>query len=178
MKIRAVSAASSIVVLAVLFGFAVGEIGRGQVNAASGSAPVTITNTPVPITGTVALVPSQPFAAAGAGVTQDTLFAADKFPVPVGKRLIVETISLHADVPPGDIASCGVTSDPATANPVSYRFVMTPQGNFGGFDTFTSTPSVRFYFGPAEELTWFCFRNGSGFITFTWSISGYLVDVS
>jgi hypothetical protein len=179
MKINSVSAGVSVVVFAVLFSLAFGNFGQGR-TAAAGSAPVTIVNTPVPITGT--LVPSQPFAVSGAGVTQDTLFAADKFVVPAGKRLIVEMVAISARVPAGDLASCGVTAHPATAggNPTSYRFVTTPQGPIDGSTSasFVSNPPVRLYLGPGEELTWFCFRsNGSGFITFAWSISGYLVDV-
>jgi hypothetical protein len=180
MRIRAFSTGASVVVLAVLFALAFGNFGQGRTTAASGSAPVTIVNTPVPITGTVALVPAQPFAIHGAGVTQDALFAADKFSVPAGKRLIVETVTISASVPPGDLASCGLTVSPAAPGDlVTHHFAVTPQGNAPTpFDQFVSTAPVRLYFGPNDELTWFCFRsNGSGFITFAWSISGYLVDV-
>jgi hypothetical protein len=182
MKINSVSAGVSVVVFAVLFSLAFGNFGQGRTTAAAGSAPVTIVNTPVPITGTVTLVPSQPFAVSGGGVTQDTLFAADKFVVPAGKRLIVEMVAISARVPAGDLASCGVTAQPATAggDPTSYRFVTTLQGPIDGSTSasFVSNPPVRLYLGPGDELTWFCFRsNGSGFITFAWSISGYLVDV-
>jgi hypothetical protein len=175
MRINAVSAGVSVVVLAILLSLAFGNLGQGR-TAAAGAAPVTIVNTPVP----VALVPSEPYAAQGAGVTQNELFAADKFSVPAGKRLIVETVMLHAEVPLGDLAACGLTATPAGGgNPRSHSFVMTPQGAVASVrDVFISNSPVRLYFSPGDELTWFCFRsNGSGFITFTWSISGYLVDV-
>lgn len=113
-------------------------------------------------------------------MTQSALFAADDFSVPAGKRLIVETVMLDAEVPPGDQAACGLTATPAGGGiPRSHKFVMTPQGVVNSaLDVFISNSPVRLYFSPGEELTWFCYRsNGSGFITFTWSISGYLVDV-
>ena len=178
MQIKAVSASVSAVVIAILFLLAFGNLGQGRATAA-GSAPVTVVNTPLPITGT--LVPSQPFAVGGSGVTQDTLFAVDDFTVPAGKRLIVEMVAIQARVPAGDLASCGVTASAATGgDPTSYRFVTTPQGPVDGSTSasFVSNPPVRLYLGPGDELTWFCFRsNGNGFITFAWSISGYLVDV-
>ena len=177
MQINAVSAGVSAVVIAILFLLAFGNLGQGRATAA-GAAPVTVVNTPLPITGT--LVPSQPFAASGSGVTQDTLFAADHFTVPAGKRLIVEMVAMQARVPAGDLASCGVTASPAASPvPTSYRFVTTPQGAVDGSAsaTFVSNPPVRLYLGPGDELIWFCFRNDSGFISFAWSISGYLVDV-
>jgi hypothetical protein len=164
-----------------MFALAFGNLGQGRTTAAAGAAPVTIVNTPVPITGTVTLVPSQPYAVGGSGVTQDALFAADHFTVPAGKRLIVEMVAMRAQVPVGDLASCGVTASPAPGvDPTSYRFVTTPQGQIDGSttDSFVSNPPVRLYLGPGDELIWFCFRsNGPGFITFAWSISGYLVDV-
>jgi hypothetical protein len=138
-------------------------------------------NIPVPITGTVAIVPSQPFAVNGSGVTQNTLFASNKFVVPADKRLIVETVTIAAEVPPGHLASCGVTASPAAGGEgATHFFVMTPQGDAlaSGVDNFVSTSPVRLYSGPGDTLTWFCFRNnGVGFISFAWSISGYLVDV-
>jgi hypothetical protein len=180
MKINSVSAGVSVVVFAVLLSLAFGNFGQGQTTATAGSAPVTIVNTPVPVTGTVALVPAQPFAVHGGGVTQDELFAADKFSVPAGKRLIVETVTMFAAVPPGDRASCGLTADPAgPSDLVTHHFAVTPQGNAPApYDQFVSTSPVRLYFGPGDELIWFCFRsNGNGFVTFRWSISGYLLDV-
>jgi hypothetical protein len=41
---------------------------------------------------------------------------------------------------------------------------------------FVTTSPVRLYFGPGDELNVFVFRNGLGFVSFSWSISGYLVD--
>jgi hypothetical protein len=175
------TAASTILpvfVLGMLFASAFGRLGSTTATAAPGSAPVTIVNTPLPIIGTVTIVPSQPFAAKGSGVTQDTLFAADEFLVPADKRLIVETISIQAHVPLGDRASCGVSVEPAAGGePTSHRFVMAPQGSLdSGSDLFVSNSSLRLYYAPEDELNWFCFRNGAGFVSFAWSISGYLVD--
>jgi hypothetical protein len=90
-------------------------------------------------------------------------------------------VAIQARVPVGDLASCGVTASPATGgNPTSYRFLTTLQGpiDVSTADSFVSNPPVRLYLGPGDELIWFCFRsNGPGFISFAWSISGYLVDV-
>ena len=121
---------------------------------------------------------SQPFAAGGAGVTQDEQFALDEFTVPTGKRLIVETVTIRSVVPPGEVTSCGMTVEPAAGGPVvTHHFVVSPQGAApSGFDNFLATASVRLYFQPGDEMNWFCYRNGNGFVSFAWSISGYLVD--
>jgi hypothetical protein len=126
----------------------------------------------------VTIVPSEPFAVNGNGVTQDTQFAVGKFTVPAGQRLVVETVTLRATVPPGDATSCGLTVVPgAGGSAVTHNFVVTPQGPAPSpFDNFLSTASVRLYFGPGDELTWFCYRNGNGFVSFAWSASGYRVD--
>ena len=180
MTIKTVSAGASVFVFAGLFLLAFNDFGQGRATAAAGSAPVTIVNTPVPITGTVAFVPSEPFAAKGTDTTQDELFASDKFVVPAGKRLIVETVTLRASVPAGDTASCGVTAAAAAGSGVvTHYFVMTPQGGdtLPSREIFASTAPVRLYFGPEDSLVWFCFRsNGTGFISLVWSISGYVVD--
>jgi hypothetical protein len=128
----------------------------------------------------VTIVPSQPFAAGGSGVTQDAQFALDEFTVPAGKRLVVETVTLRAIVPVGEVTSCGMSVEPALGGPVvTHNFVVTPQGAApSAFDNFLSNTPVRFYFQPGDELNWFCYRNGNGFVSFAWSVSGYLVDVS
>jgi hypothetical protein len=60
---------------------------------------------------------------------------------------------------------------------VVHNFVMTPQGPAPGpFDRFTSHTSTRLYYQPGDAITWFCYRNGAGFVSFAWSISGFLVD--
>jgi len=126
----------------------------------------------------VTLVPSQPFAANGSGVTQDTQFALSEFTVPAGKRLVVETVTLRSTVPAGDATSCGLTVVPGAGGAaITHDFAVTPHGPAPSpFHNFLSTASVRLYFGPGDELKWFCYRNGNGFVSFAWSVSGYLVD--
>jgi hypothetical protein len=132
MKIHSVSTSVSVVVLTILLALAFGNLEQGRTTAAAGSVPVTIVNTPVRITGTVALVSSQPFAANGSGVTQVAPFASDRFSVPAGKRLIVEMVTLEVEVPAGGLATCGLTAErPASpADSVGHRFAVTPQVSF------------------------------------------------
>jgi hypothetical protein len=179
MKPKVHLAGASTVVLAIVLAGLFGNLVPTRADPPpQAGAPVIVKNTPLPVRGMVEFVPTQPFSARGSAVTQDTLFAADEFVVPEGKRLIVETVTANASVPPGDVATMGVSVEPAGGGEViSYSFVMTPQGKVPGpYDVFVTTSPVRLYFGPGDELNVFVFRNGSGFVGFSWSISGYLVD--
>jgi hypothetical protein len=86
---RAVSTIVPVFVLGILFTYAFGHVVSTTTDAAAKSALVTV-------------VPSEPFATGGTGVTQDTVFAADSFVVPAGKRLIIEVVTMESSVTAGD----------------------------------------------------------------------------
>ena len=91
-------------------------------SAAPGSAPVTVVNTPLPVTGTVAVSNLPAVAPLQAYQVQcrNTLDFADNISecffeaVPAGKRLLVQTISIHTLTDPGVRVVQGAFTDHST----------------------------------------------------------------
>lgn len=97
------------------------------------------------------------------------------FPVPVGKRMIIDTVSARASVGSGQkvLATMTATAGGGTA---SFALPMTPQGHFARFgDTFAAVQRVRAYADGGTVVTFRVERSAagdldSGFV----SISGVL----
>ena len=99
--------------------------------------------------------------------------------VPLGKRLVIEHVSVRARVQPNQkLAEAEILIAVANNNngghPIDYYFALNDQGD----NLFMANQQVRLYADPGTEVQVAATRNasdGSGFVYF--SISGYFVDV-
>ena len=194
---------------------------------ASGSAPVTVVNTPLPVTGNVTAAQSGPWnvnidntpgvnianmpavsLAPGASIRDadnparqpfqiallvqldpGVAVADNLFPVPDGKRLVIEYVSGFGEIPIGQSltnvsVSTSVRGDtPPNQSPpvVSHFFVPTVTGSYNGtVNNNVISAQTRFYSDGCNG----CYvqvqanRNGTnGSADFHFSIAGYLVDI-
>jgi hypothetical protein len=168
-------------------------------------SPVTIFNTPLPVTATkeapvaVELAdPTAPLPVSGAGgapvsvlVSPDGPFQfqgtagipagepriTDSFDVPVGSLLVIEYVTVRGYVPDGQKVRSllRVTTDGVDA---SHSLVDYAQGDMigSGKDTFSASHLVRFYADPGSTVLIRVDRSANnGLGGFWWTISGYLV---
>jgi len=104
----------------------------------------------------------------------DTLQNTTASPVPAGKRLIVEHVSLIGSLPTGQIATAYIYE--AGLNGVVY-LIAVPQGTANGYDNFSVSQPARFRLEPGQILGFHVDRSGSsGSASFNFSVLGYLID--
>ena len=138
----------------------------------------------VGINGTVAVMnindAAQPFQASASadqsGTNVSTLNVAT---VPAGKRLVIEWVTMGAQVPPGQHAEIlSITTSSGTGGH-SHSFVIHPQPDAViGDAIFRANQSLRLYANPGTTVS-ALFRRNTSAGTANWgvTISGYLVDV-
>jgi hypothetical protein len=98
----------------------------------------------------------------------------DVFTVPVGKRLIIDYLSLSAEVPAGQRVTGFLIN-----LPVVHFFVVFPQGrNISGRDVFTTAQALRVVIEPGKTVRVRAERNASGTNALLWvALAGTLVNV-
>jgi hypothetical protein len=156
----------------------------GSASAQVYSSPVRITNTPaqwVPTRDTDHPARS-PFRKSFQLTIQGNNSAGDTLTVPLGFRLVIETITASVDVPVGEKVKLFFTST-VTSNgtPIASTTYVPAffQGSFGGSDTFYANQPMRVYVDPSGNTLSLdvvkTTANGTGFADVT--ISGYLVPL-
>lgn len=172
-------------------------------SSGSGSAPVTVQNTPLPITmgnealtiggtvnaaqagtwnvglsgtASVQFSPEEFFQRGrGTGFLVGDIVAGDTISVPSGKRLVIEYITARIRVPTGQSVRLTLTLDTSSPSSIHYYFPAVAEGSFFGQDSFGVTEHLRLY--AEEEVTLFAERSGSiGIGNFEFAISGYLIS--
>ena len=158
-----------------------------NVNVVNTPLPVAITNTPLPVPLPVseianpAFQPFQAYAQFTMGVGSYSISGAlFDTPVPAGKRLVIEHVSVIASTMPvqGEpMAAMGATIN--TGLDAQYYLVLTGQGNLGGAPTFVASQPMRVYANPGGIVNGICYRVNlsEGTAGCNFSISGYLVDI-
>lgn len=170
-------------------------------SSGNGSAPVTVQNTPLPVTigndaltigGTVnaaqsgtwsvgltgtpsvQIVPLEPYQRQqDYGFSVGDIFAAGTISIPSGKRLVIESVSVLARVPAGQSVIFSLVPDLGVVH-ARHFITAVAQGSFFGQDVFAATEDLRLY--ATDEITFIAERSGSvGLGGLTFSISGYLV---
>lgn len=103
--------------------------------------------------------------------------------IPVGKRFVIQYVSVFANVDPGQRPRAflsGRLSDPASAN-LNVFLPLQFEGNFGGQDFWSASHPVSLYTdgqGNGQELFMHCERDqGVGIAGCTFQVVGYLVDI-
>jgi len=149
------------------------------VNFAPG-ASVTVANTAANAIPVVNINDAgQPFqASAGmvqSGTNVSTLTVAT---VPAGKRLVIEWVSMTAQVPPGQHAEIMEITTSSGSGGASHAFVIHQQPNaVVGDALFRVNQSLRLYANAGTQVSALFRRNtGAGTANFHLSISGYLVN--
>ena len=151
------------------------------------SGNVAVTNTP-----TVNLAPGasisvsnfndgqQPFQAAANGTQNGTnVSTINVANVPAGKRLVIEFISVSAQVPPGQHLELAHVLTNHGSGGVFHDLLIHPQPNAViGDAIFRAVHDLRLYANGGTQVQLVVRRNSSiGLATFGVSISGYLVDM-
>ena len=156
---------------------AIGLFASRPARTAGGPIPVTVANAPLGVT--VADNPAkQPFQASVPILLQNGLTAASgpSIPVPVGKRLVIQTVSLwrNGTLTPGE----GVRGYVGCTVNGSTIFYPLPFAPTDGTVVPGTMQAVTLYADPGTDLFFNAFRNGaSGNETDLVSVTGYLVDV-
>jgi hypothetical protein len=99
--------------------------------------------------------------------------------VPAGKRLVIEQISLSANLPSGQkpVFSMNVRDNFAQVI-FDQALPTTLQGTFGPIDTFQASLPTRIYLDASEQFSFVFFRtDGNGSAGVRFSFSGHFVDV-
>jgi hypothetical protein len=98
---------------------------------------------------------------------------------PVGKRLVIETISASGNVPSGQKFACSLNLTDEFAQPIfNLEMPLSLSGTFGPVDTFQGTTTTRMYVDPSDNVTFYAFRTaGTGAAGMRVNFSGYFVDV-
>ena len=152
---------------------------------------VTVVNPPsqpVPVTGSVNIVVTDPVAGSVtiplSGTTSATgtltlFFSPSGFAttVPAGKRLVIEFVSVRVEVPSGQKATVVLIAVVGTAA-AQHIIATAPLTGFGTADLFEASVPARIYADPATSVTAFVARtsatgSANAFVKF----SGQLVDV-
>ena len=169
-------------------------------NTSAQPVPIHLTDSSVPVSGTVnlaattsvgiagnsALTPffvrdvdnpaAQPFSAKALFSWANGEFLANAFivAVPPGKRLVIEFVSANVNMPPGQKPYHTVlyATDPTFGNLRSIHLNATLQGSSpgGGFDSYVANQPVRIYASPGEYLAVQVYRNSTA-STFTDAIA-------
>jgi hypothetical protein len=100
-------------------------------------------------------------------------------PVPTGKRLVIEVVSVQATVPEDQFPTVELVTDAAP-----FSLPMHFSGNEGAptdiRTRYVANALTRIYVNPGERFNAFIFRGGAtaGDAGLAMSVSGYLVDIS
>ncbi|HSP16677.1 MAG TPA: hypothetical protein VLV78_18165 [Thermoanaerobaculia bacterium] len=100
--------------------------------------------------------------------------------VPVGKRLVIEFVSMSGQVPPGQhVELFHITTSAGPFGGATHDFLVNPQPDAViGDALFRASQQVRLYADPGTTVTATFRRNSSaGLTTYGATISGYLVDL-
>jgi hypothetical protein len=129
----------------------------------------------------------QPFQASASGNFVDGAFGTGSVPitqVPVGKRLIIEHVSVHGATSPGQklmLASIGVTQQNANGGqPIFHYLIIHPAGSDGFADRYYCGEAVRLYADPGTIVSLLAIRDstaGTLFGAVQYSISGYFINM-
>ena len=131
----------------------------------------------------------QPVQVSRALTSTGSAASAMLFAVPAGKRLVIETVTVRANLAPGQSPDFSElitnTTDPNPGiavdalNPVFHEILVTSQGvDLNGNAVFAGTHQVRLYSEPNTFLFFQFGRSvGVGTASVLVSITGYLVDV-
>jgi hypothetical protein len=99
------------------------------------------------------------------------------YTVPLGKRLVIEYVSMTASIPVGEVAELRVQTTAGGAGIVHYLPLTAPAVLFNGFGRVSTGQQLRLYVDPGDSVNLEAIRSdsaGDGFFRF--SLSGYLVD--
>lgn len=167
--------------LALAAAVAVMGSGAGNVRAA-GSKDVVVVNTPAEPVPTKAVdqPAQQPFADVKALAFDDG--EAQKFiefdPVPGGKRLVIETVTVRTQAAAGQVWDVSMFVTTAGV-PVAHNLEAATLQTVTGIDIRSATLPVRFYADAGSEVRLFGHRQGgsTGIAGVRVTISGHYVDV-
>ena len=140
---------------------------------------VTVTS-PVEVQGAVEVLNSglrTPFLKTiSASIAANTLNGTINFSIPVGKRLIIETISVRASLPTGQALQASFSG--IGAETFTLFLPMSLQGTFGPNDVYVTTQKVRLIIDRRliPVLGVDVLRSGAGAATFHATVAGYLED--
>lgn len=98
---------------------------------------------------------------------------------PAGKRLVIEQISIGANLPAGQRAACSLVVRNDFAEVLfDHALPMSLQGTFGPIDSFQASLPTRVYLDPSDSVAFDVFRTAAtGSAGVRVSFSGYFVDV-
>jgi len=98
---------------------------------------------------------------------------------PVGKRLVIEAISVSGNIPSGQKYACSLNITDQFAQVLfDLDLTLTLQATFGPIDTFQGNTITRVYVEPSDNVAFDVFRTaGTGTGGMRVSFSGYFVDV-
>jgi hypothetical protein len=172
---------SKIVKITALAALSCAGLAAAPASWSVGSTPVTVVNgtsQPIPVKGELVSAATEAyqvtmFGSINPGEKQPNVW----FSVPVGKRLVVEHVSVLTVVPSGQVVIVRV--GPPGGNIFQHRLVLSPIGAFGGgLDWFVASQPIRMYVnGAVQALFVEVMRNsGTGYGSIEASVSGYLVD--
>lgn len=142
---------------------------------------------PVPIVGTVTVSNAnantlQPFQASvnSTQTTPSNVSTATLATVPAGKRLVIEFVTMTAQVPQGqhaEIMEITTSTDPVGG--VSHQLLIVPQPDAViGDALFRSSQEVKLYANAGTQVQVLWRRNSNlGTATFSATLSGHLVDM-
>lgn len=180
---------AAVVLIVQLFGFS--SIGQHVVaqgpnfvqevfvtNTDSDPVPVEVTNA----TNTVEIVHREAFQRSIHNIPgqADVDFVRFNVSVPDGKRLVIESASVHVTVPSGQSVTARISANGPPGNPVgTQHFVLSRQGSFGGNDVFTGNHSMLLWAGPGDNNVGITVKRSSstGFLVVEAAIVGYLEDL-
>jgi hypothetical protein len=153
----------------------------GTADAAPPTTPlnVTVTNTPLPVTGRISEAPREPFdERIQLDITDGTDGASSGVVnVPAGKQLVVTHVSASAQLPAGVRASFRVLKvgkPPFQETEAFYELVPVETGTRSGT---IATQQMQIYLEAGEGLAVIVTRSATtGFANANASISGYLID--
>jgi hypothetical protein len=103
-------------------------------------------------------------------------FGDEGFAVPSGKALVIETVSVRANIPNGQRLLAGLITD-SGGEQATYHFAP-PLGFAIGLDILAATQVTRIYADPGSTVEVLVSRSGNSGAAQVWvSLSGHLVDV-
>lgn len=138
-------------------------------------SPVTIVNTPLPVTASSPLpvTTSSPIPVQDAFARTPAAIRSFPYTVPAGYRLVIETISLATSCSLVPASSAAVVVDGTAA--LQFSLPMSLAGAAG--NSFAATVSARLVLGPGQSVSLTAGCNGASAVVAAPGIYGYLLSV-
>jgi hypothetical protein len=158
----------------VAVGFAIAEAGPARATHVEGATHVYVNNPtgePIPVRD---MSGREPFTVSLSGLWNSGDKTSSKaFTVPSGKRLVVEYVSVNANVPTGQRVRGYLYGN---STPVAASFLLfTREGSFGTYDVFVAAQPTRAYLNAGASSLVIQRSSDAGLTGWSGSVVGYLI---